>query len=136
LGAARWINEFPDRIFLDRECKTPLPLDIPSKEKRKFHGIVVARGAAAACGSYFQGGSGSLAISPALRGDDHLRDEAAFQVGDINPGGPFVHVLDEVTLDAVLQELDTVTDFTSYLEKKERLIRSDHLIGAAGDETF
>jgi hypothetical protein len=45
-GAARWMAQFPDRIFLDRACTTPLPLRLPPLDRRKVHGIVVANGAA------------------------------------------------------------------------------------------
>ncbi len=57
-----------------------------------------------------------------------------FAVGDVDPSGPFVHVLDDATLDIVLGELDTITDLTSYLSKKEKLIRSGQLTVAAGEE--
>ena len=54
-GAERWINEYPDRIFLDRECLKPLPLAFPTKERRRVHRVVVAHGAARACRDYFEG---------------------------------------------------------------------------------
>jgi hypothetical protein len=43
-------------------------------------------------------------------------------------------VFDESTLDVVMGELDTVTDLTGYLAKKETLIRSGRLVSAAGEE--
>ena len=57
-----------------------------------------------------------------------------FVVGDVDPNGPFVNVLDEATFEIVLGELDTITDLTDYLSKKERLIRSGQLVSAAGEE--
>src|SRR5262249_31570548 len=77
-----------------------------------------------------------LAIDPAIKGDAHWRDEDAspLTIGDVDPDGPFVHVLDDATLDILLGELDTITDFTSYLTKKEAFIRSGRLIFAGGDE--
>jgi hypothetical protein len=57
-----------------------------------------------------------------------------FIVGDINPEGSFIHVLDDATLDIAMHELDTIVDFASYLTKKEQLIRSGCLISAAGEE--
>lgn len=43
-------------------------------------------------------------------------------------------MLDDATLDIVLHELDTITDLTAYLSKKERLIRSGRLIVAGGEK--
>jgi hypothetical protein len=57
-----------------------------------------------------------------------------FTVGDIAPERGYVHVLDDVTLDIVLPELDTIADFTAYLGAKERLVRSGRLLSAAGEE--
>ncbi len=135
-GAERWIAQFPDRVFLDRQCKQPLPIMLPPPERRKIHGIVVALGAGEACKKHFSGGIGSLFIHPDIRGDAHWNGDEVmpFVVGDVDPNGPFVHVLDDATLDIVFGELDTVRDLTAYLSKKERLIRSGCLISAAGEE--
>ncbi|MGI0135263.1 MAG: hypothetical protein ACREBW_09940 [Candidatus Micrarchaeaceae archaeon] len=135
-GAERWITQFPERIFLDRQCANPLPLKLPPPDRRKVHGIIVALGANDACKKYFGEGIGSLIIAPDVRGNAHWdgKKVAPFVVGDVDPNGPFVHVLNEATLDIVLGELDTVTDITTYLSKKENLIRQGHLISAAGEE--
>jgi hypothetical protein len=135
-GAERWIAQFPERIFLDRGCTRPLPLKLPPPERRKIHGIVVALGAAEACRKYFNGGSGSLLIHPEIKGDTHWNGDSVlpFVVGDVDPDGPFVNVLDEATFEIVLGELNTITDLTDYLSKKERLIRSGRLVSAAGEE--
>jgi hypothetical protein len=57
-----------------------------------------------------------------------------FFVGNVAPERGFVHVLDDVALDIVLQELDTVSDFIAYLRKKEEFILSGKLYVAAGEE--
>lgn len=135
-GAERWIDTFPDRIFLDRLCTQPLPIPMPPPERRKFHGIVVALGAGKACVEYFGEGIGSLMISPLIQGDEHWKADVVspFTIGDVDPAGGFIHVLDDASLDIALRELDTITDFTSYLTKKEALIRSKKLIVAGGEE--
>ncbi len=135
-GAERWISKFPDSIFLDQKCTQRLPLQLPPIEQRKVHGIVVALGAGEACREYFGEGIGSLMITPDVQGDAHWKGDhiAPFVVGDVDPSGPFVHVLDDATLNIVMRELDTVTDLTAYLSKKEKLIRSGKLITAAGEE--
>lgn len=57
-----------------------------------------------------------------------------FTIGLIAPTKGYVHVLDDSTLDVILGELDTITDFTAYLTKKESLIMSNRLVIAAGEE--
>lgn len=137
-GAERWIAQFPDRIFLDPACKKPFPLEIPPVDRRKVHGIIVAGGAGRACKEYFRGGRGSLAINPGIVGDAHHdRDRTKvepFWIGDVDPNGSFIHVLDDGSLDIIMRELDTITDFTDYLEKKANFIRSGRLAVAHGEE--
>ena len=134
--AERWIEQMPDQIYLDKSCTKPLPFKLPPRERRKVHGIVVALGAADACKAFFGEGIGSLMIVPEITGEQHLKSENAlpFAVGDVDPNGPFIHVLDEATLDIVMGELDTITDFTAYLTKKAVFIRSSHLLLAGGEE--
>jgi len=137
-GAIRWLEKFPDEIYFDAACTTKFPLPLPPKEKRKITGIVVALGAKQACIDYFEGGSGSLRVMPALKGSDHTNAEhpsyQPFTTGDINPSGKFIHVFDDVTLDVLMRELNTITDLTEYFDKKELFIRSGHLISAHGEE--
>jgi hypothetical protein len=56
-----------------------------------------------------------------------------FTIGDLDPSKTFVHVLDDATLDILLQTLDTISDFVNYLTKKEKLMRRK-MICAAGEE--
>lgn len=137
-GAERWIQEFPDRIFLDKACTTPFPLNFPPSERLRLHRVVVARGAAQACREHFGGGLGTLLVMPRIRGPAHATPGAEgytpFAIGDIEPGADFVHVFDEVALDVVLRELDTITDFTDYLDKRTVFLRSGRLIAAHGEE--
>lgn len=77
-------------------------------------------------------------IRPSLMADSHF-DSASqtyspFTIGDVEPNGSLIHVVDDVTLDILMKELDTVTDFTDYLERKAKFIRSGNLIQAAGEE--
>lgn len=135
-GAERMIEEFPDRIFIDAACTIPLPIALPPPARRKVHGIAVALGAGEACQTYFEGGSGSLALDPDIRGVAHWDGDnvSPFIVGDVDPDGSFIHVLDDATLDIVLRELDTITDLTTYLTRKEQFIRAGHLYQADGEE--
>lgn len=139
-GAERWITEFPERIFLDRECAVPFPIDFPQKNKRIVHRVLVAQGAADACEEHLLAGSGSMIIKPSIQGNAHWQSHnnhtEPFSIGDIDPSGSFVHVFDEVALNIVLNELDTITDFTDYLEKRSTFIRSGNLSEAHGEENL
>ena len=74
-----------------------------------------------------------------VRGDDHITrapGAAPFTVGQVNPSKGFVHVFDDVTLDIILQNLDTIADFTHYLKDKENLFLNYSQIHCAGEEDF
>lgn len=139
-GAERWLSEYPERLYLDRSCTAPFPIDLPSKENREFHRVVVANGSAEAIRRHIPDSSGSLIIKPTVSGADHWYESSCsiepFVVGDIDPDGSFVHVFNETSLDIVMSELDTITDFTDYLTKKAAFIRSGKLAEAQGEENL
>lgn len=130
-GAERWIRDFPDRIFLDPECKQEFPIALPNHGQAKLHRIIVARGASEACREFHAEKSGSLVLDPTLRAGDHWPKDPSlispFVVGDLDPEQGFVHVFDEVSLDVVLGELDTIRDLTDYLDKKATFFRSGRM---------
>jgi hypothetical protein len=136
-GAERWIKTHPQRLFLDSACTQPFPIDLPSPSEAKFHRILVAHGASKRCKDTL-GGSGSLIIAPHVLGDMHYASNEdggiPFAIGQIDPTKGYIHVFDDTTLAIVMRTLDTITDFVSYLMKKEAFIQSDHLVTAAGEE--
>lgn len=136
-GAERWLRDFQNRVFLDGASTRRLPVELPPPETRRVHGIAIVRGARRACSSHFGDSDGSLCVLSALQGDDHLDVTAPlwlpFSVGDVNPGGPFVHVFDEAALDSVMREMYTVTDFTAYLGARANAIRSGDLMLCANE---
>ena len=82
-GAERWIRQFPNRLFLDRKCTVPFPINLPDPANAIFHRIVVAHDASRACGEKL-GGSGSLMFDSSLIGDAHLT-AMPFTIGRIDP---------------------------------------------------
>lgn len=138
-GAERWLAEFPNRIYLDPLCSKPFPLDVPSSQNWTIHRIVVALGAGERTAKFFGDDSrGSLMLVPWITGDQHLKDEppgGPFRIGEIDPAKGFVHVFDDITLDIVLGELDTISDFVTYLNKKVEFLRSGKIL-AHGEEAL
>jgi hypothetical protein len=132
-GAEKFARQYPQRIFLDRQCQTPLPVPLPSPEVARYFLIAVTRGAHAAARQHFGGGSsGSLMLDSSIRGRQHF--DHPFQLGFPLESGRFVHVLDEMTVDILLEELDTVPDFVSYLACKEAFFSTPGVVIAAPGE--
>ena len=133
VGAERWIRTHPHRIYLDRKAQIAFPIEIPDPGSTRFHLVVVAHGVEARCMKEFGGGcSGSLIIESDRVGiENHTQP---FVIGDLNPGGSFVHFLSDTSLSIVLSTVDTISDLTAYLRKKEALLRSRQRVWAAGEE--
>ena len=134
-GAESWVRRDPDRVFLDPSCRIRLPVPLPDPEKVRVHRVAVARGISQACRKAFgDSGNGSLMIDSTLVGSQaHLN--SPFHVGCLDHQKGFVHVFDDFSLEAVLQELDTISDFVAYLEKREKLLTDDRpKIAATGEE--
>lgn len=130
-GAERWIRTFPDRLFLDKRCTIPFPISLPDPSEAIFHRIAVGHDASRACREAL-GGSGSLMMDSSLIGDAHLN--RPFTIGQIDPRRGYVHVFDDTTLEIVMNTLDTISDFTAYLMKKETLLTHAPSVAATGEE--
>lgn len=130
-GAERWIRANPTRVFLDKSCTQEFPFPLPHASDARFHLVIVAHDLSERCHEVF-GGSGTLMIQSQIRGI--AAHSVPFVVGDLEPKKTFAHVLDDVSLELVLGTLDTISDFTAYLKKKEALLRSTTTIFAAGEE--
>ena len=136
-GAERWIKSYPDRLFLDPGCAQKFPLNLPDPATAQFHRILVAHGVSGRCRKEL-GGSGSLMIWPDVVGNQHVKSIEAggrpFAVGQIDKSKGYIHIFDDTSLGIVMQALDTITDFASYLTKKEKFIQGGRLASAAGEE--
>ena len=137
-GAARWIANHTERVFVDKECTVPFPIPFPDPGVREVFQVVVAIGAAEASEHSIPHSSGSLQINPRIQGNTHWDadpDHARpFAIGDVDPESDFVHVFNEFALDVVMGELDTIRDFVDYLQKRQDFIRSGLLSFAHGEE--
>ena len=135
-GAERWILQHPDRIYIDNACQNKFPFNIPDKQNIIIHRVVVSHGSSKKCKEYY-GGSGSFFLNPMISGDEHYKynehNFRPFHIGFVNPPN-YVHVFDDITLDIIMRTLDTISDFTNYLTKKEELLYEKRLIAAASEE--
>jgi len=133
-GAEKFAKAFPQRIFLDKGCVSLLPIALPDPSVARYYLIAVTRGSHQPARSYFGGGSsGSLMLLTHLYGRDHY--EMPFHIGFPLDSRRFVHVLDEVTVGLLLEELDTVPDLVSYLSRKEEFLQqSDLVLSVPGEE--
>lgn len=133
-GAERWITQYPDRVFIDPACRKRLPVDFPPPGRMRIHGIAVAGGSENAAKEHFGGSDASLMLaaqSPETR--DEERRVGPFVVGDPEPKGSFIHVIDAKSLRLLMRELDTITDFVAYLRERARVFREGTLGIAAGE---
>lgn len=121
-GAERYIRSGRP-IYADAKRKMPLPVPF-DKNKAVIHKIIVAHGAKEACERASpQNIYGSLAISYTDT-DGGSTDPFHVEIDRHNP----VHILDSHNMPIVLRELDTVCDFSAYLDEKTRAAAAfDHL---------
>lgn len=74
-------------------------VQLPPKEKRIIHRVAIAFGS---------------------------KPEYPFPIGDFEEG--FVNVFDEKSTTTILKELDTITDFTNYLEAKQKFLEKNNTL--------
>lgn len=127
-GAERYIrNGGP--IFLDAKRLNPFPLSF-DREKSIIHKVIVAHGAKEACERASpQNIYGSLAITYAGRNSGPT-ESFHIEIDKRNP----VHILDSHNMPILLQELDTVNDFSAYLDEKIRAVAALDYLSYCGEE--
>ncbi len=128
-GAARYLLQGRP-IFLDsgREVPFPIPID---RSIARIHKIVVAHGAMEACRAQSPANvSGSLAVSYQ---PSRMRDTDTPFFVDIDRDNP-VHIFDSENLGIILSELDTIFDFTTYLDAKVEALGRHKIINYCGEE--
>lgn len=128
-GAERYIRSGRS-IFLDAKRAVPFPLAV-NASTAIVHKIVVAHGAKDACKrSSDQNVYGSLAVTYC---DPEMESEPwPFHVvmDRVDP----VHLFDSHNLPIILGELDTISDFSRYLDEKVRAIKRFDVLSYCGEE--
>lgn len=115
-GAEKWIKKYPNQIYLNKNCNTIIPIN--SSKKLKIFRIVVAHGISDVIARISGNTSGSLGIKYS---DDNDFENIPYFVK--LPKSPIYHILDSSSLEILLKELDTITDFINYLKEKEKAIK-------------
>lgn len=125
-GAERWIKEFPDRIFTDKECTQRIPINLPSVGDINVHRVCVATGYESAAREYFNDPDSAFIIMSHVENDDHINEKSEFykpfHIGNVNTKKGFVHVFDQNSFSTIMKEFDTAPDFISYLTQREAAI--------------
>ncbi len=79
-------------------------------------------------------------VTGAIKAADHVNPASAvykpFMIGDVAPDGTFIHVFDRTGLDLVLHELDTISDFVTYLAARAEFIRSGRLLWSPNEASL
>ncbi|MBE1161108.1 hypothetical protein [Dyella acidiphila] len=134
-GAKMCIQRKENGLFLDEKCQKPFPFDI-STGNPVFHLVAVTHNSSEAARKYFESCEGESDGSLKCRLQMDVDDAAShpFTVPGFDGSKTFVHVFDGATLDLVLDELSTATDFIHYLSEKERAVRSGNLIIAMDEK--
>ena len=124
--AERWLRTYPDKIFLDAKCTESLPVQLPSVGNMRVHRVCVALGA----GERAQAAKGTRALTvyPSI-----VNDRELFTVGRMEPSRGWVHVFDDFSLEVVLTELSTVSDFVHYLSTKEAMFEARQFMFAEAE---
>lgn len=126
-GAARLIRNGGERFYLDPKCTVPLPVPIPASPKITL--IAVAKRSPLGLARVHS--TNHIALT--LVGKPYQEEEEVpFEIGQHFGADSFVHVIDEESLDVLLQEMDTIKDLTIYLDAKERLF-AENKIGRCTD---
>jgi hypothetical protein len=124
--AERWIRSYPDKIFLDSQCTTTLPIRLPPPEHMRVHRICVTLGALDRAEAE-TGGRG-------LNVDTMISDAAVpFTIGKIDSTLGWTHVFDEASLPIILQQLSTTADFVEYLTNKVAFLSEDTSVNAESE---
>lgn len=127
-GAERYIRSGRP-IFLDAKGTQPFPLMIDA-QNAVIHKIIVAHGALEACeNASEQNVYGSLSITYSESEGDSAQP---FHI-EIDKRNP-VHIFDTHNLPIVLAELDTIQDFSDYLDIKLQAVEKFDWLAYCGEE--
>ncbi|MBC8674000.1 hypothetical protein H2136_09685 [Aeromonas hydrophila] len=136
-GAESFIRRYPKRIYVNKECSTPFPIEF-NIETANIYLIAVTKNSVEPASEYFgQSGHGSSGTLVQCYNGLSVMQNKPFHISDYHPEKKsFVHIFDEHGLRLVMSELDTIHDFVSYLDAKQKYIRDGVVSCIVGEEEF
>ncbi len=131
LGAERYLISVKGDIYLDDKCQNKIPIELP-KNGVIVHKIIVAHGAESACKLHSANNVyGSLGM---IYSDSNNLDQMVMPFVVNQRIQDKIHILDSCNLQLILNELDTVSDFTDYIIEKERVFQNMKFMTYSGEE--
>lgn len=132
VGAKNFIESYPDRIYLDKKCTQPFPLNLKNR-KYTIHLISIATGIYNHCQNYFNkvkfGSSGSL---------------MTYKIENYDKNSPFIintadykkffHVFDSTTFKLLINTLGSISDLIDYIKKRSSFFENQKIISIPGEE--
>lgn len=120
-GAERWFREYPNRVYIDKQCTKKLPIDLPNIEDLNFIRVIVTHGIEDQ--KFVKENEGSLSFNNDKSIDSNwdFHNSKPFQLR-VKTNSNFVHIFTEETIKLVLSEFDTISDFIEYLIQRESLL--------------
>lgn len=110
--ASNYIIKNKENIFEDPQCNNKFKIQIP--EHFKIYRIAIVTGIEKSIQEYNE-------TSNSLKIDTNLIETEPYKISNFYYKGQFVHIFDDNSLNTILSELDTISDFTDYLDYKEEI---------------
>jgi hypothetical protein len=110
-GALRILTQENPTIYLDERASQSFPFELPLLAQRRIHLVAIAR-AELEC----------LTPWPGLFFDSTASPEKPFRIEPLQVRDRPIHVFDALFMDTFLAELDTISDFVTYLNRREQVI--------------
>jgi hypothetical protein len=124
LGASRTLESEP-LLYTDSKCDNLAHINIKNISEYNLHLVCVANGATKACRDFHKNTRGNLIITSS-------EERFPFSVKSIYDDN-FIHIFDEISLENIMKELDTISDFIEYLNKKKELMQKKEVL-ISGEE--
>jgi len=124
------LKSFP--LFLDAKLENQLPIQY-SAENLIIHKIIIGHGASEPAHEFYAGKSSS---SMMISYEEDFEENPNLNIPFLVRLNKFerVHFFDSYSLEIIFNELDTISDFTNYLNEKERLIHNQKILTYCGEE--
>jgi hypothetical protein len=121
IRAKKKLTQSTCEFFADLTCHTRFPLPLPNNHVSRYFLIAVTHGSGPQCRREYRRDSLTIDTRVAQNDGDRLAVGCQFD-------GYFVHILDDSTLDIVLNNRDTIVDFIHYLEQKETALSTTDFV--------